>query len=169
MLLCALLVEISSAKKGSARAQCIRKAAGGAGRVYGVSSVKKIHDTLVVRRVQKYACVVQCVVRASCSEQFAWCVSRVDAGCTVRSQSRAVRRVCRSRRCALPRRGRRRRACAFVGGRSLTVRVYNPTAIINGPYTLDLLDFRPHAPDPKHCGSRRCPSLRTRRQESHAL
>ena len=51
MLPFVLLVENLSEEKGRACAQCIREAAGGAWRVYGASSVKKIHDTLVVCRM----------------------------------------------------------------------------------------------------------------------
>ena len=118
----ALPVENSHAEKSGACAQCIMEASGGARRMCSSSCVKKNHDTLVVLRMEKCACVAQCVVQASCSEQLAWCVSGVDVDCAVRSQSCAARRVCQSRRCALPRRWRRWRACDFVGGeRSLTV------------------------------------------------
>ena len=112
----ALPVENSHAEKGGACAQCIMEASGGARRINSSSSVKKNHDTLVVLSIEKCACVAQCVVQASCSGQFARCVSGVDVDCAVRSQSRAERRVCQSRRCALPRRWRRWRACDFVGG-----------------------------------------------------
>ena len=79
MLPFALSVGNSSAKKGSACAQLMREAAGGARRVCGASSVKKNHDTLVVCRMQKCACAVQCVVRVSCGEQFTQHMCGVDA------------------------------------------------------------------------------------------
>ena len=90
MLPCALPVENSSAKKGRACAQCIGEAAGGAWRMYGVCSVKKIHDTLVVCRMQKCACAVPCVVRVGCGEQFTRHMLGVDADRAVESQSRAA-------------------------------------------------------------------------------
>ena len=103
----------------------MREAAGGTRRVCGASSVKKNHDTLVVCRMQKCACAVQCVVRVSRGEQFTRHMLGVDAGRAVGSQSRAAQRVCQSRWCALSRRGRRWRACDFVGGRSfLMIFVY---------------------------------------------
>ena len=117
MLPFALPIENSSAKKGSACAQLMREAAGGARRSCGASSVKKNHDTLVVCRMQKCVCAVQCVIRVSCGEQFTRHMLGVDAGRAVGSQSRAAQRVCQSRWCALSRRGRRWRACDFVGGK----------------------------------------------------
>ena len=84
--------------------------------MYDASSVKKIHDTLVVCRMQKCSCAVYCVVRVSCGEQFTWHVFGVDADRAVGSHSRAAQRVCQSRWCALPRRGRHLRACDCVGG-----------------------------------------------------
>ena len=122
MLPFVLPVENSSAKKGRACAQCIGEAAGGARRVCGASNVKKNHDTLVECRKQKCVCAVQCVMRVSCGEQFTRHMLGVDAGRAVGSQSRAAQRVCQSRWCALSRRGRRWRACDFVGGRSFWVR-----------------------------------------------
>ena len=121
MLPFVLPVENSSAKKGRACAQCIGEAAGGARRVCGASNVKKNHDTLVECRKQKCVCAVQCVIRVSCGEQFTRHMLGVDAGRAVGSQSRAAQRVCQSRWCALSRRGRRWRACDFVGGRSFFV------------------------------------------------
>ena len=90
MLPCALPVENSSAKKGRACAQYIGEAAGGAWRMYGVCSVKKIHDTLVVCRMQRCVCAVQCVVHVSCGEQFTRHMLGVDADRAVESQSRAA-------------------------------------------------------------------------------
>ena len=121
MLPFVLPVENSSAKKGRACAQCIGEAAGGARRVCGASNVKKNHDTLVECRKQKCVCAVQCVMRVSCGEQFTRHMLGEDAGRAVGSQSRAAQRVCQSRWCALSRRGRRWRACDFVGGRSLII------------------------------------------------
>ena len=115
MLPFALPVENSSAKKGSACAQLMREAAGGARRSCGASSVKKNHDTLVVCRMQKCVCAVQCVVHVSCGEQFTRHMLGVDAGRAVGSPSRAVQRVCQSRRRAMARRGQRWRACCSVG------------------------------------------------------
>ena len=120
MLPFVLPVENSSAKKGRACAQCIGEAAGGARRVCGASNVKKNHDTLVECRKQKCVCAVQCVIRVSCGERFTRHMLGVDAGRAVGSQSRAAQRVCQSRWCALSRRGRRWRACDFVGGRSFS-------------------------------------------------
>ena len=68
----------------------------------GASNVKKNHDTLVECRKQKCVCAVQCVMRVSCGEQFTRHMLGVDAGRAVGSQSRAARRVCQSRWCALP-------------------------------------------------------------------
>jgi len=97
MLPFVLLVENLSEEKGRACAQCIREAAGGAWRVYGASSVKKIHDTLVVCRMQKCACAVQCVVRVSCGEQFTRHMFGADADRAVGSQSRVRWSECASR------------------------------------------------------------------------
>ena len=116
MLPFALPVGNSSAKKGSACAQLMREAAGGARRVCGASSVKQNHDTLAVCRMQKCTCAVQCVVRVSCGEQFTRHMFGADADRAVGSHSRAAQRVCQSRWCALPRRGRHWRARDFVGG-----------------------------------------------------
>ena len=112
-------VEDSSAKKGRACAQCIGEVAGGAWRVCGACSVKKNHDTLVVCRMQKCACVVQCVVRVSCGEQFTRHMSGAGADRAAGSQSCAVERVYGSRWCALSRRGRQWRACDFCRGKNL--------------------------------------------------
>ena len=90
MLPFVLPVENPSAEKGRACGQCIGEADGGARRVYGASSVKKIHDTLVVCRMQKCACAVPCVVRVSCGEQFTRHMLGVDADRAVESQSRAA-------------------------------------------------------------------------------
>ena len=87
MLPFALPIENSSAKKGSACAQLMREAAGGARRSCGASSVKKNHDTLVVCRMQKCVCAVQCVVHVSCGEQFTRHMLGVDAGRAVGSPS----------------------------------------------------------------------------------
>ena len=113
-----LPVEDSSAKKGRACAQCIGEVAGGAWRVYGACSVKKNHDTLVVCRMQKCACVVQCDVRVSCGEQFTRHMLGADADRDVGSQSCAVERVCESRWCALSQGGWRWRACDLCRGKS---------------------------------------------------
>ena len=101
MLPFVLPVEDSSAKKGRACAQCIGEVAGGAWRVYGACSVKKSHDTLVVCRMQKCACVVQCDVRVSCGEQFTRHMLGADADRDVGSQSCAVERVCGAARVAV--------------------------------------------------------------------
>ena len=119
MLPFVLPVEGTSAKKGRACAQCIGEVAGGAWRVYGACSVKKNHDTLVVCRMQKCACVVQCVVRVSCGEQFTRHMSGAGADRAAGSQSCAVERVYGSRWCALSRRGRQWRACDFCRGKNL--------------------------------------------------
>ena len=134
MLPFVLPVENSSAKKGRACAQCIGEAAGGARRVCGASNVKKNHDTLVECRKQKCVCAVQCVMRVSCGEQFTRHMLGVDAGRAVGSQSRAAQRVCQSRWCALSRRGRRWRACDFVGGRSFNM------VLCKGPLFVDPRD-----------------------------
>ena len=120
MLPFVLPVENSSAKKGRACAQCIGEAAGGARRVCGASNVKKNHDTLVECRKQKCVCAVQCVMRVSCGEQFTRHMFGADADRAVGSHSRAAQRVCQSRWCALPRRGRHWRACDFVRGESFS-------------------------------------------------
>ena len=83
----------------------------------GASSVKKNHDTLVVCRMQKCACAVQCVVRVSCGEQFTRHMFGADADRAVGSHSRAAQRVCQSRWCALPRRGRLDAGAHGVGER----------------------------------------------------
>ena len=75
----------------------MREAAGGARRSCGASSVKKNHDTLVVCRMQKCVCAVQCVVHVSCGEQFTRHMLGVDAGRAVGSPRRVQCSECASR------------------------------------------------------------------------
>ena len=118
----------------------MREVAGGARRVCGVSSVKKNHDTLVVCRMQKCACAVQCVVRVSCGEQFTRHMFGADADRAVGSQSCAVERVCESRWCALSHGGWRWRACDLCRGKSsrnlpfVCSPIYGPPSM--GPHPL---------------------------------
>ena len=135
MLPFALPIENSSAKKGSACAQLMREAAGGGRRSCGASSVKKNHDTLVVCRMQKCVCAVQCVVHVSCGEQFTRHMFGADADRAVGSQSCAVERVCESRWCALSHGGWRWRACDLCRGKSLRIEYckYRRCAFRRGP------------------------------------
>ena len=122
----------SGSEKCSACAQCAMEAAGGARRSHGAGMAKKSDGTHVVLIMEKCACVAHCVVHANCGEQFARSMSNVDAGRAVRSRSRVVPRMCQSRRCALPRRGRRWRACDFVGNRFME-RKYRSTPTRTSP------------------------------------